>query len=286
MLVIGIAGVPLTGLTTNDGIATAQEGNDEPEIEMLSDVETSTVYIHTNYDGSVSFLLGFNYYLESDEEREQFEEYTDDSDLQEEIADSFAEDMRGVATETDGADADGIHEPGARIQMTENGEVGFVDVWVEWDGLLSVENGELVMTEPFASGFGPQSDAVQSAGLPDNEEAAVGVEPTPVEDLVVWVPQRGADQFSSATPEPVETADEGHVVGLDMSEGFSDDFEIRMDPADGAEIGPDAGSENGEDGFSLDSPGQMGTYIAWTVTALALIGIVAGGVFVVRRYRR
>ena len=286
LLVIGMTAGPLAALTASDSVVAAQEQEEEgPEIDMMADIESSGIFVHTDYAGGAGFVVGVNYHLDSDEERERFEELADNPAVEADMAELFAEDMHEVATETDGVEPDDLQQPGASIELTDDGSVGMINVWIEWAELLAVEDDELVMAEPFASGFGPDSAALQNAGLPAEEEEYVGVEPTPVENLVVWVPSRGDDQFSSVNPDPVETADEGHVIGLDMSDGFDADFEIRVDPADEAEIGPDAAAESDEDGFSLDSPGQTGTYIAWTMTAIVVatvVGIVAVGV---KRYR-
>lgn len=284
MLTMGMVGAPLTGFTTDNGVAAGQEEQEEgPEIEMIGDLESSGIFMHSDYDGSVEVLVGINYHFESDEERERFDDLADDPNLEDEIAASFAEDLREIAAETDEIDEEDIRNPGARIEIASD-EVGIVDVWVEWDELLVADDDELVLTEPYASGFGPQTDALQNAGLPAEEEEYVGVEPTPLENLVVWVPQRGADHFTHVHPEPIETADEGHVIGMDMSDGFDEDFEVRIDPADEAEIGSDAGDETDEDGFSLE--GQTSTYIGWTVATIVVAALVGAGIFAVKRYRK
>jgi len=298
VVAMGMMAAPLAGVLGSSGVVAADEGPeeedgpDEGEGEVFDGPDITKIFTHAHYDGTGEIQIGFDYQFESEEEFERYVEVANDPEVEEEVAASFEEDMRDVAEETPGFDADDITGSEAALAYDQEQQLGHLDIWVEWDGMVEVdvENRQLVVTEPYASGFGPHSDAVQNAGLPDDAAEYVGVEPQPVKEVVVQVPELGHDYFASTTPEPDEEAEMGHAIGFYTTDSLPSDFEVRIDVNDQVDLGEDAPAPDesledtaGDDSSDSFLAGATGTYLAWSAVFLALGGIIAGSVYFVKR---
>lgn len=137
-----------------------------------------SLVVNLEEDGSAELTLTITYDLADQEERDAFEELQDDAEAREDIRRRYLDRMQSVAHDAENATGRTMAVTSAAVNLrtTDNGETGIVELTVDWDGLAAVEDGTLVVTEPFASGFEP--DRTFTVSAPEGYEVAT-VTPEP-----------------------------------------------------------------------------------------------------------
>lgn len=120
----------------------------------------SSFVVDLNRDGSARVTLALTYDLETDDERTAFRTLQNDSEARADARERFRTRIASVAA--DASEATGrdmrVSDPAIDLSVTDNGSVGVAELSVTWTALAATNDGELVVTEPFASGFEPQGE--------------------------------------------------------------------------------------------------------------------------------
>lgn len=120
----------------------------------------SSFVVDLNRDGSARVTLALAYDLETDDERTAFRTLENDSEARADARERFRERMASVAaaaSEATGRDMQ-VSDPAIDLSVTDNGSVGVAELSVTWTALAATGDGEVVVTEPFASGFEPEGE--------------------------------------------------------------------------------------------------------------------------------
>ncbi|MFB6268366.1 MAG: DUF4897 domain-containing protein [Halobacterium sp.] len=125
--------------------AAAQDG-DGTEQALVVDVHE---------DGSATVTLTLTYDLTTQNETESFESLRGDEAAQTEFRDRFRDRMASVAADAENATGREMSVRDASISLatTDSGDTGIVKLSVVYEGLAAAQDGRLVVTEPFASGY-------------------------------------------------------------------------------------------------------------------------------------
>lgn len=166
-------------------------------------------------DGSAEVTVRSTFDLTTDAERAAFETLTNDEAARQNATARFRDRLGTVAA--DAAEATGremqITDATIDLRRTADGATGVVSLSATWAGLAAVEDGTLVVTEPFASGFTPDRRFVLRA--PDGY-AVDAVTPAPDERAdgeLTWAAGSDLDGFAvELTPDP-SAADGGALSG-------------------------------------------------------------------------
>lgn len=149
----------------------AADGSSEPAY---------VIQLEENGDARVTVTMTFD--LETDDERDAFRTLENDADARNDARDRFAERLSSVAA--DASEATGrdmtVQDASIDVSTDDDGNVGLVTLSVAWTNLAAQQDGRLVVTEPFASGFesdrpftvrGPDGHRLDGASpSPDDEE--------------------------------------------------------------------------------------------------------------------
>lgn len=203
-----------------------------------NDAEPSFV-VTVDADGSAEIDLTLTYDLTTDSEQEAFERLQNNQTARDAMRTRFRNRMEAVADDAENATGRTMAIQGASIDLstTHGGATGVVVLSVTWTGLAAVEDGQLVVTEPFASGFEPDRTFV-----------------------VKWP---GAYELAEATPEP-DTTTQGSATweaGTDL-QGF--ELTLARTTPTATETGTESPADGGAPGF--------GTGIALVALVGALLG--------------
>lgn len=184
--------------------------------------------------GDAVVALTLTYDLETDDERAAFRTLQNDSEARADARERFRSRMAAVAS--DAGNATGremsVTDAAVDVAVSDDGQVGVVELSVTWTDLAAVEGDRLVVTEPFASGFEP--DRPFSVRGPDGHRLA-GATPAPADDganAATW--EAGTDLAGfEATFAP---ADEGGTPTASDGDGTAG--EDGGDGGDGGGVGP------------------------------------------------
>lgn len=113
----------------------------------------SAFVVALDANGSARTTLTVTFDLTTDSEREAFEALRGNTTAREQRTEHFATRMQAIAAraENESGREMQIREPA--IAFTERNETGIVALSVMWDGLAAQEGDQLVVREPFDSGF-------------------------------------------------------------------------------------------------------------------------------------
>ena len=212
-IVVAVATLVLVSLLA-PGVAAGQEPvPDDPALVVDLDA-----------DGDATVTLVSTYDLESDDEREAFEDLREDGDAREKIANRFADRMASIAADAAAATDRDMSVSDGSVEVRVDGDRGIVAVSVHWSGLAALDGDRLTVTEPFASGY-------------ESDRPLVFVAPT------------GAT-LADATPEPDRTDGEAATwdAGTDLG-GFEATYELGEDA--GGDAADDDAADDGLPGFGL-----------------------------------
>lgn len=127
-------------------------------------------------EGTAEVSVTYTFVLDSDEERSAFEELQENETAQSGFAERFERRLTTVAEEASEATDREMDVGEAHLSLESQGGVGLVTLTVSWTNLAAVDGDQLVVTEPFASGFEP--DRPFTIYAPD-EYALTSVTPKP-----------------------------------------------------------------------------------------------------------
>ena len=207
-----------------------------PPVAAQSDAHEAFV-VELAADGTATITVTFAYDLTDANERDAFRTLVDDGTARDDLRSRFSDRLQRVAA--DAAEATDrelvVRDASIDVSTADGGDTGVVALSVVVAGLAVQEDGQLVLTEPFASGYEP--DRL----------------------FVVVVPDGYA--IAEAAPAP----DERDGTRVAWAAGTSlDGFRVVAQPTD------DGGDDTGADGTSI--PGQPGFGVG--IALLALLAAV------------
>lgn len=204
--------------------------------------------VEVHADGSATMSLQSTFDLTTDAEQEAFESLIDDEQAQTNAKDRFLDRMRAVASDAENATERQMRVTDAQIELrrTDDNRTGIVTLTVTWEGLAAETDGELVVTEPFASGF------------------------TTERPFTLRTPE--GYTIATATPDPKTSTDTSvtWAANTDLT-----GFDVRMEPSPEPTDSPTATQVTTETG------GQPGFGLL-----VALIALGMGSLWAVRRASR
>lgn len=158
-------------------------------------------------DGSADVAVTYAFDLDTDAEQAAFQELRDNQSVRESYATRFEDRLGAVAANAADRTGRDMRVSDVAVDVTTDGSTGVVTVSGTWHGLAAVAGDQLVVTEPFASGFEPDRRFVVT--LPDG----YGAEATPAPDeraegRLVWHAGADLDGFDLTA-----TADGGGTGG-------------------------------------------------------------------------
>lgn len=111
--------------------------------------------VELDADGAADVSVTFAYDLDSDDEQAAFEELQDNETAQAELSERFENRMTAVSEDANAATDREISVSDASIELQRDGDVGLVTLSLTWSNLAAVDDDQVTVTEPFASGFEP-----------------------------------------------------------------------------------------------------------------------------------
>jgi PGF-CTERM protein len=193
VLVVTVAAGPAIG-------AAAATPHDSTEPAFVVDLDT---------EGDATVTLRLTYDLTDDEEKAAFEDLKNDEAARTDYRERYVSRLADVAANAENETGREMAVSDGAVELSTADDTGIVELSAEWTGLAAVTDGELVLTEPFASGFQPDHQFVVVA--PDGYGlASSAVEPaTTTDGAVVW--DAGTD-LSGFEVTFAESADTTHVA--------------------------------------------------------------------------
>lgn len=162
--------------------------------------------VELDADGDADVSVTFAYDLDSDTEQAAFEELQDNETTQVELSERFENRMTAVAEDASAATDRELSVSDASIELQRDGDVGLVTLSLTWSNLAAVNDDQVTVTEPFASGF--ESDQPFTVVAPDGYEI-ISATPDPSSsdgESVTWSAGASLDGF-----EVVAEADDGEA---------------------------------------------------------------------------
>lgn len=106
-------------------------------------------------DGSAVVSITVVYEFETADDRDAFTGLENDASAREDIRNRFEKRIASVAdaSATETGREMSVSDSSADVYTVDGADVGVVEFSVAWDGFAAVEDDQLVVTEPFASGF-------------------------------------------------------------------------------------------------------------------------------------
>lgn len=106
-------------------------------------------------DGDAEVLLRLTFDLADDSEQVAFEELQADTAAKERLRDRFESRMAGIAADSATVADREMRIENATADLNRIDDTGVATLSVTWHNLAAVEDDQLAVTEPFASGFQP-----------------------------------------------------------------------------------------------------------------------------------
>ncbi len=202
--------------------------------------------VELDADGDADVSVTFAYDLDSDTEQAAFEELRDNETAQAELSERFENRMTAAAEDAGAATDREMSVNDASIELQRDGDVGLVTLWLTWSNLAAVDDDQVTVTEPFASGFEP--DQPFTVVAPDGYE------------------------ITSATPNPSSSDGESATWSAGVSlDSFEVVAEADDDEADATEDGGEADDVPDED----DTEDAVGFGIVTAILALLAVSLLA-----------
>lgn len=137
-VVFGIVAVPAAGV--------------QPATERPDAAEDTKFVVALAEDGDATVTLRLTFDLDREEERQALERLRENSSA---IAAGFEDQLEAVALRTAEETGRAMSISEATVRVSTEGSTGVVELSATWVGLAAVEDGRLVVSEPFADGFSP-----------------------------------------------------------------------------------------------------------------------------------
>lgn len=164
---LGIVAVLIVAGSTSGAVAAAQPTPSGPAF-----------VVDLNRDGSATVSIRFTFDLETETEREAFDSLAADAQERTDIVSDFRSRMGSVAFTAANATGRPMTITGASMELVKTGDrTGVISLNVSWDGLAGRMGDQLVLTEPFTSGYAPDRRLLVLA--PDGYAIAIA-HPEPV----------------------------------------------------------------------------------------------------------
>lgn len=128
--------------------------------------------------GDVDLTIVMAYDLSNESDREAFEILQTDEDALADLESRFADRMDGIATATSNRVDRDVVATDETVELVTSDDTGIVRLSVTMENLATVEDGQIVLTEPFASGFATDRPVV--VHVPTGYEVA-DVSPPPTD---------------------------------------------------------------------------------------------------------
>ena len=199
--------------------------------------------VELDADGDADVSVTFAYDLDSDTEQAAFEELQDNETAQAELSERFENRMTAVAEDAGAATDREMSVSDASIELQRDGDVGLVTLSLTWSNLAAVDDDQVRVTEPFASGFEPDQPFILVA--PDGYE------------------------ITSATPDPSSSDSESATWSAGVS---LDGFEVVAEADDGE---TDAATEDDDVPDENDTEDAVGFGVVTAVLALLAVSLFA-----------
>lgn len=202
-----LAGLVVCSLAVTP-VAGAQQSDTEPS--LLVELDDS---------GDAQVTLTMTYDLDTDEEADAFESLEGDEEAQATALDRFEGNMQSVAdTASDRTDRT-MAVTGQSVSADRQDDVGVLSMTVEWTNFAATDGDDLVVTEPFASGY--ETDRPLTIVAPDGYQVS---DATPAPDsesdgTATWDAGTDLDGF-----EVVLSADGDAATGADDTGDADDDL--------------------------------------------------------------
>ena len=202
-----LAGLVVCSLAVTP-VAGAQQSDTEPS--LLVELDDS---------GDAQVTLTMTYDLDTDEEADAFESLEGDEEAQATALDRFEGNMQSVAdTASDRTDRT-MAVTGQSVSAERQDDVGILSMTVEWTNFAATDGDDLVVTEPFASGY--ETDRPLTIVAPDGYQVS---DATPAPDsesdgTATWDAGTDLDGF-----EVVLSADGDAATGADDTGDADDDL--------------------------------------------------------------
>ena len=156
LVVCSLAAAPVAG---------AQQSDTEPSLT-----------VEVDESGNAMVTLTLTYDLDSEEEADAFQSLEGDEDAQADALDRYEGNMQSVAdTASDRTDRS-MAVTGQSVSVERQDDVGVLSMTVEWTNFAAADGDDLVVTEPFASGY--ETDRSLTIVAPDGYQASDAT-PTP-----------------------------------------------------------------------------------------------------------
>lgn len=179
------------------------------------DEPTSHFVVELDSDGSATVSLVVAFDLTNEEERDAFQSLEADETARTEFSRRFDDRMRSVATAA--ADETGremtVSNASVDLSRSDDGETGTGTSTVTWSNLAARENGRLVVTAPFDSGFTPAYEFVVT--VPEGYRI---VEASPAPDArgeyqATWAVGTSLEGYRLVVEEDPEQRDRSRTAG-------------------------------------------------------------------------
>lgn len=113
----------------------------------------SAIIVDLEADGSATVTVTYAFDLTTQEQREAFEMLRNDDEARAEVRERFEARMTSVAADAAAETEREMTISATTVDVIATDSTGLVHLSVEWSNLAAVENGQLILSEPFASGF-------------------------------------------------------------------------------------------------------------------------------------
>ena len=134
------------------------------------------VTVDLDADGSATVAVTYAFDLDAEDQREAFAALREDGEIRADARERFEARMANVAADASAETGREMSVSSPTVDATIEDGVGVVRLSVEWANLAAVEDGRLVLSEPFASGF--ESDRPMTVRVPEGYEIET-VDPAP-----------------------------------------------------------------------------------------------------------
>lgn len=117
-----------------------------------SATEDTTFVADLAEDGDATVTLRLSFDLDREEERQALARLRENRST---IAAEFEEELAAVAARTADRTGREMRVSGSSVRVSTDGSTGVVELSATWVGLAAVEDGRLVVSEPFSEAFRP-----------------------------------------------------------------------------------------------------------------------------------
>lgn len=254
VVLVVLVAVALTVASGGTAIAGATDSQQDRST-IGEDAAAFVVEVHEGGDATVTVRYTFD--LEEDTRQSAFEELRTNETAHEQFTRNFEDRLGVVATEASESTGREMSVTDATLTLETVDDTGVASLSVSWRSLAAVEGDQLVVTEPFTSGF--ESDRPLYVLAPSGYTIpSVTPEPdTATENLAAWPAGTDMTGFeltaSPAEEESGDTDDTPTDDGADTGDSTTDDATDGQsaDTTDGSDSDESGAVDDGGPGFGL-----------------------------------